>query len=353
MRRGRCGRCSARPPSLRRRTRSPGRSASCSSSEAQADSRSCASSTTCTGRRRRCSTCRARRRPLARRADPAALHGPARAARAQAVVGAAASGTRPRCCSSRSTPTRPSDCSRSLAGVDGELRAADRPGRRGQPAVPRGDARPRPRQHSAERRGSADDSGAARCPTRPTRPRRAYRAGARLGRGPTLSSWCGRRDGRRRRRARPAAASRWCARSSCGLIARSSLGDDAYRFRHLLIRDAAYDALPKSVSRRPPPPLRRLARRARARPGRARRDPRLPPRAGGSLSRRARAARPRAGGRSVGQARRCGPARTLALRPPRSTPASSARVRPHGTTRRTSRGRSRENLEPRAKRRRS
>ena len=37
-------------------------------------------------------------------------------------------------------------------------------------------------------------------------------------------------------------------------------GEDAFRFRHLLIRDAAYDALPKGRARRPAPPLRRLAR---------------------------------------------------------------------------------------------
>ena len=37
-------------------------------------------------------------------------------------------------------------------------------------------------------------------------------------------------------------------------------GDDAYRFRHLLIRDAAYEALPKSDARRAARALRRLAR---------------------------------------------------------------------------------------------
>ena len=56
-------------------------------------------------------------------------------------------------------------------------------------------------------------------------------------------------------------------------------GDDAYRFRHLLIRDAAYDALPEErrapISTRASPP----GSRSTARPRRARRDPRLPPRA--------------------------------------------------------------------------
>ena len=66
-------------------------------------------------------------------------------------------------------------------------------------------------------------------------------------------------------------------------------GEDGFRFRHLLIRDAAYDALPKAIARRPPRALRRLARAARGRARRAGRDPRLPPRAGLPLPRRARA----------------------------------------------------------------
>ena len=42
-------------------------------------------------------------------------------------------------------------------------------------------------------------------------------------------------------------------------------GEDGFRFRHLLIRDAAYDALPEGGSRRPASALRRLARAARTR----------------------------------------------------------------------------------------
>ena len=68
-------------------------------------------------------------------------------------------------------------------------------------------------------------------------------------------------------------------------------GDDAFRFRHLLIRDTAYESLPKAVARRPARALRRLARRARE-PLRAGRDPRLPPRAGGPLPQGARPGRP-------------------------------------------------------------
>ena len=63
-------------------------------------------------------------------------------------------------------------------------------------------------------------------------------------------------------------------------------GEDGFRFRHLLIRDAAYDALPKAVRA---DLHRRFAdwledKTARRRAGRARR---LPPRAGRPLPRRA------------------------------------------------------------------
>ena len=68
-------------------------------------------------------------------------------------------------------------------------------------------------------------------------------------------------------------------------------GDDAFRFRHLLIRDAAYDGSAQGGARRVARALRRLARGARSRPDRTRRDSRLPPRAGASLPRRARRCR--------------------------------------------------------------
>ena len=57
-------------------------------------------------------------------------------------------------------------------------------------------------------------------------------------------------------------------------------GEDGFRFRHLLIRDAAYDSLPKVRPRRPARALRRVARRPRCRARGAGRDRRLPPRAG-------------------------------------------------------------------------
>ena len=82
---------------------------------------------------------------------------------------------------------------------------------------------------------------------RSARPCRAKRARARVGRGEGLSS---RRSPGSRPRGRPRVT-----RDSLSLVRkelirpeRSQLpADDAFRFRHLLIRDAAYDALPKAA----------------------------------------------------------------------------------------------------------
>ena len=119
-------------------------------------------------------------------------------------------------------------------------------------------------------------------------------------------------------------------------------GDDGYRFRHLLIRDAAYDALPKAV---------RADLHARfadwldehgdAR--RARRDRRLPPRAGRRLHGGARAARPalptapppdspppadaRSTARTTGRQPRCSSAQPSSYRPHRTRRHARARVR--------------------------
>ena len=82
-------------------------------------------------------------------------------------------------------------------------------------------------------------------------------------------------------------------------------GEDAFRFRHLLIRDAAYQAMPKEQRAELHRTFRRLAHRGGSRPdGRIRGDPRPPPRAGVSIPRRARYGR-RPGactGRSGGRA---------------------------------------------------
>ena len=92
------------------------------------------------------------------------------------------------------------------------------------------------------------------------------------------------------------------------------VGEDGFRFRHILIRDAAYDALPKAtradLHQRFATWLEEHGDRAR----RAGRDPRLPPRAGLPLPRRARHARRRRSGRG-------GAATADRRRPPRAPSA--------------------------------
>ena len=128
--------------------------------------------------------------------------------------------------------------------------------------------------------GAADDPGAARRAPRPAAARRAGGARARRGRGSGVPPR--RRAGARAGRAagRGPAARRSCARSSCGRASATCPDDDAFRFRHILIRDAAYDALPKATRADLHERFARLARGTRRRPRRARRDRRPPPRAG-------------------------------------------------------------------------
>ena len=129
---------------------------------------------------------RARRRPLARRADPAALHGAAGPARPAAGLGRR-QGERHQRAARAARPERD--------------RAADRePGATSTRACASGFARrPRATRCSSRRwsrwsgsRGdgdvdrAADDPGAARGPARPARRARAQRARARRGRGPRL-----------------------------------------------------------------------------------------------------------------------------------------------------------------------
>ena len=140
---------------------------------------------------------------------------------------------------------------------------------------------------------AARDPGAARRPARP----------ARAGRAPTCSSAAPSRErrftsagssrsrGRRRvRRLRP---------SSMSLVRKELIraepailpGEEAFRFRHALIREAAYEGLAKEATVRAARALRRLARGDARRPCRGGRGvPRLPPRAGVRLPCRARRA---------------------------------------------------------------
>ena len=101
--------------------------------------------------------------------------------------------------------------------------------------------------------------------------------------------------------------------------------EDTFRFKHLLLRDAAYEALPEGAAGGAARALRGLDRRERPR---ARGDPRLPPRAGLRLPRRARARRRRGPETWRGGLRPCSPPPAGARRParmsrPRSTSSSA------------------------------
>ena len=122
---------------------------------------------------------------------------------------------------------------------------------------------------------------------------RARSVGARAcgGRGRGLPSW--RRAGARRERGAGDAAARGAAAQGADSArpVDASPATTAFASAILLIRDAAYDATAEGDSGGAARALRRLARAERRRPGRARRDPRLPPRAGLPLPHRAGPAR--------------------------------------------------------------
>ena len=108
-----------------------------------------------------------------------------------------------------------------------------------------GDARDGARARDRPERPT-DDSGAARSADRPAAPVRARSARTRGGRGTAVPP--GRRPGARPEE--PALASHLVSLVRKELVrpAASLLpGDDAFRFRHLLIRDAAYEALSKAT----------------------------------------------------------------------------------------------------------
>ncbi len=136
------------------------------------------------------------------------------------------------------------------AQLTADVRAQDPAGRRRQPAVHRGDARDRQRGRRPGRdRRAADDPGA---PPIPARPARAWRAGhdrPGCGRGPGLPP-------RHGAGARAGRASATAVPSHLLSLVRKELirpdqptypDEEAFRFRHLLIRDAAYDSLPKET----------------------------------------------------------------------------------------------------------
>ena len=97
------------------------------------------------------------------------------------------------------------------------------------------------------RRGAADAEGAAGGAPRPARRARAAGARARRGRGRDLPPRRG-AGARTRGDGGDAAARRARAPGARSAPTAPQLaGEDGFRFRHLLIRDAAYDALPKAI----------------------------------------------------------------------------------------------------------
>ena len=212
---------------------------------AAASDRSSWSSTTSSGPSRRSSTCRARRRLVARRAvlllcvaRPELLDARPGLGRRQAE--------RDPLLLEPLAEEETGSCSHLLGGACPRRRdaATDPRTRRGQPAVRRGDGRARARGDGGGVRRPADDPGAAAGAARPAR-RGARGDRARRRRGQGLP------PGRRASSCR-----RWCAtRSTRARSAgpqgadpsdrRELAGEDAFRFRHQLIRDAAYEVIPK------------------------------------------------------------------------------------------------------------
>ena len=151
-----------------------------------------------------------------------------------------------------------------------------------QPALPRGDgrARPRGRRRRASRRASRRSCRPASTSST-ARERQVMERG--VGRGPDLPP-------ERRARAHPARAD--VEPQLVGLVRKELIhpaqatfsGDHAFRFRHLLIRDAAYDALPKETRAELHERFAGWLAEHGAGADRARRGGRLPPRAGGTVT---------------------------------------------------------------------
>ena len=104
-------------------------------------------------------------------------------------------------------------------------------------------------------------------------------------------------------------------------------GEDGFRFRHLLVRDAAYGALPKAARADLHERYGRWIEQHARRTGRARRDPRLPPRAGSEIQGGARPVRSITGRTRRDAARGGRPRRRLARRRSHGCRTSPARPR--------------------------
>ena len=248
----RCSACSVKRSSRTRRRSWPGRSASCSKpSRRRRRSSSC--STTSSGPSRRFLDLVEHVADLSpRRPDPAPLPRPAGPARAPAGLG-------------RRQAQRDDRAARAARPADECERADRRPAPRPARSTTRvADARSSRRADGnplfveemlaliRERR----DGGASRCRRRSRRswqrastsstpPSAACSSGARW-RGRSSTAAPSRRSPRTSPRSRPGSSA--LVRKELVRPDRTQLpGDDAYRFRHLLIRDAAYEALPKST----------------------------------------------------------------------------------------------------------
>ena len=137
----------------------------------------------------------------------------------------------------------------------------DRARGRRQPAVHRRDARDG-RRGRERGRGATHAEGAARGPPRPARSGRARV----LERGAVEGEVFHRGAVQALAREEPQVTPRLAALVRRDLIRPDRAefaGEDGFRFRHLLVRDAAYDALPKAAAGRAARALRRLARAAR------------------------------------------------------------------------------------------
>ena len=119
--------------------------------------------------------------------------------------------------------------------------------------------------------------------------------------------------------------------------------EDGFRFRHLLIRDAAYDALPKATRAELHERFAAWLEQRGEELVELRRDPRLPPRAGRPLQAGARTARHDPGRARRRAARRGRAARALARRHGgrRTAARAGARADPAGAPRRRARARPR------------
>ena len=145
------------------------------------------------------------------------------------------------------------DVLRGEAELSSDILAQHHRGGRGQPALRRADARDDDHGRRAGRRDARFHPRAARRPTRPPRARGARDDRTRLGDRKGLLA-----RSRRRPFARGGPA-RWSSPLLMTLVRKDLIEparsifpwEDGFRFRHVLIRDAAYLAIPKEIARRP------------------------------------------------------------------------------------------------------